>query len=298
MTEQEAAQQGEALSALFAERHPQMVGYARKWLRAFGVPPASVDAEDVVQNAFARVMKSGRPIERLRPYVFTVIKNEIRHAAQRYRSGLGYGRLDLDVQLESRGPAADPSSATDLRVDLEAAMNRLPPQQRRVMFHKMRGDTQAETATAMGIAPGTVAAHSSRAVLALQTTLGAVSVVLTWCSMKWLHVLGLATPAAGRWSSKSFWEAPLGIWWFALVSAAVFGTIFAALVYSARFLQYVYGGVIHLATLEPRPRKPRSIRRVRREDPGTRSEDTDPEYPYGQFDGEGTLSGKRAGDFV
>lgn len=42
----------EAVSALFAERYGQMVGFARRRLRDQGVPPSAADPEDIVQHSF------------------------------------------------------------------------------------------------------------------------------------------------------------------------------------------------------------------------------------------------------
>ncbi|MCX4993406.1 hypothetical protein [Streptomyces sp. NBC_00568] len=61
-----------------------MVGYARKRLQAFGVPPSSADPQDVVQIALTKVLTCQERVEKLCPYVFTVIKNEVSHAAWRY----------------------------------------------------------------------------------------------------------------------------------------------------------------------------------------------------------------------
>ncbi|EMF52385.1 sigma-70 family RNA polymerase sigma factor [Streptomyces bottropensis] len=184
---------------LFAERYEQMVGYARKRLHRYGVPPSAADPEDVVQTAFALVLARTDPIEHLRAYVFTVIRNEVSQAAKRYGTGQAYGRLDTDVRLETAGTAVDPCGTADLRIDLEAALGELPLQQRRaVLCHKAFGLTQAETATVMRTAPGTVATHVSRAVVTLRVALSALALVLMTCGTVWMWggVTG-AIPAAG-----------------------------------------------------------------------------------------------------
>ncbi|MFI1839451.1 sigma-70 family RNA polymerase sigma factor [Streptomyces olivaceoviridis] len=188
MAEQQLAPHAEAVSALVTERYGQLVGYARKRLRALDVPPAWVEAEDVVHNALAGVLARTEPIEKLRPYVFTVINNEASHAARRYRSGLGYGAADADVQLETGSFAADPWDAAGRRLDVQAALSALPPQQRTAVFcTKALQFTQAETARVMGAAPGTVATHVSRAVITLKIVLGALAVVLVGGAMPWLR---------------------------------------------------------------------------------------------------------------
>ncbi|MEU0645998.1 RNA polymerase sigma factor [Streptomyces umbrinus] len=199
MTEQvQETAHAEAVSALFAERGRQMVGYARKRLSAFGVPQGWADPEDVVQNALASVLRRER-VEQLRPYVFRVIENEAWRAAQRYSVCRKDRSLDADVQLEAAGLVIDPYTAADRRLDLEDVLGALPPQQRRaVLFHNVLGLTQAETAQAMGVVPGTVATHVSRAHLTLRVTLGTLALVLAVFTAAWLRTGTLPIdPAAG-----------------------------------------------------------------------------------------------------
>lgn len=224
MAEHQTAPHAEAVSALVAERYGQLVGYARKRLRACDVPPAWVDAEDVVQNALAGVLARTEPIRGLKSYVFTVISNEVSHAARRYRAGQAYGSLDADVRLEAAGPANDSCSTADLRLDLEGALDGLPPQQRRaVLFTKALGLTQAETAKAMGTAPGTVATQVSRAVAALRVTLGALGLALVAWGTAWLWGRGLKgiVPAAGLEKVKGLNALQLSVFVLAFVIVAV-----------------------------------------------------------------------------
>ncbi|WP_331758837.1 sigma-70 family RNA polymerase sigma factor (plasmid) [Streptomyces sp. NBC_01544] len=224
MTEQETAPHAEALSDLVDERYGLLVGYARKRLAALDVPPAWVDAEDVVQNALENVLVRAEPIEELRPYVFAVIKNEVRHAARRYRSGLGYGSRDVDVQLEAADPAVHPCDGADLRLDLQAALHALPEQQRAAAFcTKVLGFTQEETAAVIKTAPGTVGTHVSRAMVALRATLGALGVALVAWGTAWLAGgTKEAIPAAG-------WEKVEAFDWLKLAGVVVVLGIMAAL---------------------------------------------------------------------
>ncbi|GAA3815432.1 sigma-70 family RNA polymerase sigma factor [Streptomyces chiangmaiensis] len=220
MTEQQTAPHAEAVSDLVDERYGQLVGYARKRLAALDVPSAWVDAEDVVQNALESVLARAEPVEKPRPYVFAVIRNEVRHAARRYRSGLGYGSRAVDVQLEAAGPAVDSCGTADLRLDLEAALNTLPPQQRTaVLCTKALKLTQAQTAQVMGRSPGTVAAHVSRAVVTLKLALGALALVLVGCAVQWLRsgMLPIEPAASGDVGKATLflpWQ-----WWSAAVIA-------------------------------------------------------------------------------
>ncbi|MFF7130471.1 sigma-70 family RNA polymerase sigma factor [Streptomyces sp. NPDC008240] len=221
MADQETAPHAGAVVVLFAERYGQLVGYARKRLRAFDVPPAWVDAEDVVQNALASVLARSDPVEKLSPYVFTVIKNEVWQATQRYRAGQGYGSRDADVRLEAAGPFVDSCGAVDLRLDVRAALSALPPQQRTaVLCDKVLGLTQAETAQAMGKSPGTVATHTSRAMATLKLTLAALAVVLVGWAVQWLRPGTLPiVPAAGGGVVKALLS--LAWWWWIAAGAVV-----------------------------------------------------------------------------
>lgn len=222
-----------------------MVGYARKRLTRFDVPPSSADPEDVVQIALTKVLAHGKPVEDLRKYVFAVITNEVHHAARRYYTGQGYGSLDTDLRLENAGPAVDPCAAADLRLDVQAAMNSLPPRQRSVMSYRVQGYTQEETAAAMGTAPGTVAAHVSRALLTLKVTLGVLSVLLTGFStaLLWRHIY-LVSPASGGPKTPS-WQT---------MGAEVLSAVVSALAVTAAY--WTAGQVRQLRDV----RKPRRVR--------------------------------------
>ncbi|MFE7838963.1 RNA polymerase sigma factor [Streptomyces sp. NPDC057474] len=214
------AEHAAAVSALFAERHGQMVGFARKRLRRFGIPQAWADPEDVVQIAITSVLTSTEPVAQMRPYVFKAIENEVWHAAKSYRNVQVYGSWDTDLRMEAAGPAADPLHAVDLRLDLDTALDALPPKQHRaVLCTKVLGLTRAETAQAMGLAPGTVATHVSRAVATLKLTLGgALAVVPIGCAVQWLRSGSLPTEPAGVSSAvRTLLSQP---WWWILVGMA------------------------------------------------------------------------------
>lgn len=243
MAEQEEREpeHAKALGTLVVERYAQMVGYARKRLRLYGVPLSSTDPEDVVQNALMSVLAHTEPIEHLRPYVFTAIRNEVRRAALRYHGGQGYASLDADVRLETAG-TVDPSGTADLRLEIKAALGSLPPKQRdSVWCNKVLGLTQAETAEVMGAAPGTVATHVSRAVVALRVTLGAVlAVVLSLFTVAWIRTGVLPVrPAASRDLVERL-EEWVALWgWPEALVAAVTGAFGTFVVYRAMHTWYL-----------------------------------------------------------
>ncbi|MFF3714004.1 sigma-70 family RNA polymerase sigma factor [Streptomyces phaeochromogenes] len=132
--EERSAAHAEAVAELAAERYEQLVGYARKRLAAFGVPLSAADPEDVVQIALMKVLTCKGPIDRLRPYVFRVVKNEVSHATRHHRTGETYGSGSTDVQLETSVFAVDPCNTADLRMDLRSALATLSAQQRRAVL--------------------------------------------------------------------------------------------------------------------------------------------------------------------
>ena len=123
-------------------------------------------AEEQVAEAFARAWTSWRVVRR--------------HAAPRawvVRTALNLGvswwrRRNREVPLAEHD-AADPA-ATSSGIDpvLIAALRRLPARQREVLALRIFLDLDTETtAKVIGIAPGTVTAHLSRAVAALRRDL-------------------------------------------------------------------------------------------------------------------------------
>lgn len=170
---EERRRRAEALGALFAEDGARMVGHARHKLRDSGVPAAWLDAEDVVQAAYVKVLRVPGPIRDLRPYVYSVINQQVREALKRYRAARRCADSeDVLPELPASGASADPGNVVPVRVDLSTALTELPPQQQAaILFNKVEGYTQAESARAMRAAPGTVATHVRRALATLKMVL-------------------------------------------------------------------------------------------------------------------------------
>jgi len=122
-------------------------------------------AEEQVAEAFTRAWESWGKVRR--------------HAAPRawvVRTALNLGvswwrRRHREVPLADHDAAqADPGDGVDPA--LIAALRRLPARQREVLAHRIFLDLDTETtAKVIGIAPGTVTAHLSRAVAALRRDL-------------------------------------------------------------------------------------------------------------------------------
>jgi RNA polymerase sigma factor (sigma-70 family) len=121
-------------------------------------------AEEATQEAFARCLERWRRL-RDRPWVggwvTTTAMNHVRRTLRRRGN-------------EPSLATPDPSCGADLaeRMDLVAAIRRLPPrQQEALVLHYAQGLLLADVGAAMGCEEGTMKAHLARAREALRRTL-------------------------------------------------------------------------------------------------------------------------------
>jgi RNA polymerase sigma-70 factor (ECF subfamily) len=131
------------------------------------------DAEDVVQEAFRRVVTNlprfdpDRPFE---PWFFTIVRNAARTAIRSRRD-----REHEELSAEHRSEAAGPLEEThrgELRARLESAIAALPAmQQTCVRLCLVEGLSGTEAAAATGLAESTVRVHVFRARQTLQERL-------------------------------------------------------------------------------------------------------------------------------
>ena len=148
--------------------------YAESWepcLRAIGISVGSrQEAESLVAEAFARAWASWHRVSRHpapRAWVVRAALNVQVSWWRRHRHELPLGQRDSAAPV-SEGNAIDPA--------LVASLRRLPPRQREVIILRLLLDMDTETtAKHLGLAPGTVTAHLSRAVAALRHELSAIS---------------------------------------------------------------------------------------------------------------------------
>jgi len=134
------------------------------------------EAEDAVQDAFVKAyyalpcFRAGAPF---RPWLLRIVANEARN---RGRSTRRHDRLTLRVAAAD-GPTEGPSPeglalARDDAETLTAALDRLPERDRLVIAYRYLFEmTEAETADALGVRPGTVKSRLSRAMVRLRTEL-------------------------------------------------------------------------------------------------------------------------------
>ena len=134
------------------------------------------EAEDAVQDAFVKAyyaLPRFRPGAPFRPWLLRIVANEARN---RGRSTRRHDRLTLRVAATD-GPVHSPSPegvalARDDAETLTAALDRLPERDRLVIAYRYLFEmSEAETADALGVRPGTVKSRLSRAMARLRTEL-------------------------------------------------------------------------------------------------------------------------------
>ncbi|MFB9239941.1 SigE family RNA polymerase sigma factor [Plantactinospora siamensis] len=132
-------------------------------------------AEDAVANALVKLYPRWRKLERPDLYVKTMVYraavDETRRPWRRERSA---GDAMPDV------PVRDPTSATDERMRLRAALDAVPPRQRAaVVLRHYLGLSMEETANVLDCTVGTAKSQVSRGLAKLRASLGAEHINLT-----------------------------------------------------------------------------------------------------------------------
>jgi len=141
------------------------VAFRTAWL----ITRSSADAEDAAQEAFVKAyyaLARFRAGEAFRPWILRIVSNE---AKNRRRSASRRERLTLRL-ADDRGSgdaAPSPEAAVlggERRQALVAGLERLPERERLVVTYRYLLElSEAETAQALGIRPGTVKSRLSRA---------------------------------------------------------------------------------------------------------------------------------------
>jgi RNA polymerase sigma factor (sigma-70 family) len=152
--------------AALVRRH---AGVARRTAVLLG---AGEEADDVVQEAFVkayRALGGFREGADFRPWLLRIVANETRNSqrARRRRTAReGSPAAVPDGLLPGAGSATDPQEravAADRRAALWLRLHALPEPQRRVLVCRFLLDLdEAQTATVLGVARGTVKSRTSR----------------------------------------------------------------------------------------------------------------------------------------
>jgi RNA polymerase sigma-70 factor (ECF subfamily) len=137
----------------------------------------AADGEEAAQDAFVKAYRAlwrFRPGAPFRPWLLRIVANEARN---RRRTAGRRAALALRAAQEPSGEAAPSPEAVLLagerRAELVAALNRLSDQDREALACRYLLDlSEAETASALGVRPGTVKSRLSRALERLRAELG------------------------------------------------------------------------------------------------------------------------------
>jgi RNA polymerase sigma-70 factor (ECF subfamily) len=154
------------------ERHgPKLLLYARACTRSLA------DAEDIVQDAFVRYWRNQRELggEPL-PLLFTSVRRAAVDLARRdgrraARETLADGQPDGSDRIFETPPEGE-----DRRIAIEAALRRLPEEQREVLALKIWGGLTFDgIAAQLGLSPNTAASRYRYALEALRRELPVVT---------------------------------------------------------------------------------------------------------------------------
>ena len=125
-------------------------------------------AQDLVAEAFARAWASWRRVSRHPAPRAWVVRTALNLSVSSWRRH----RRELPLMGHDAPACGLASGLVD--TELTAVLQRLPARQRQVIALRIFLDLDtAQTAEVLGIAPGTVTAHMSRALMALRTELAA-----------------------------------------------------------------------------------------------------------------------------
>jgi RNA polymerase sigma-70 factor (sigma-E family) len=120
------------------------------------------EAEDLVQDALVRCQRRWHGIAADDPHAY--VRRAVVNGAANWRR-----RRRIELPLPDVQQSGDHAASTDARLVLLEALRRLPVDQRQVLVLRFYEQlTEAETAQALGIAPGTVKSRTSRALEALR----------------------------------------------------------------------------------------------------------------------------------
>jgi RNA polymerase sigma-70 factor (ECF subfamily) len=136
---------------------------------AYLVARSSADAEDATQEAFVKAyyaLDRFRPDGEFRPWILRIVANEARNrrrSARRRESLVLRLAQDRPSGASAQAPEAAAVSSDEART-LLAALADLPERDRLVISYRYLLElSEAETAAALGVRPGTVKSRLSRA---------------------------------------------------------------------------------------------------------------------------------------
>lgn len=148
---------------LFEQYGATLVLYARQWAGSFS------DAEDVVQEAFVKMIRKGAQPEDPAAYLFAAVR---RVALDQQRSAAR--RRSRERAVAEHGPLFETLPTEDEeREQVEAALLTLSDAQREVVVMKIWGELTFEAiGRVLDVSPNTAASRYRYAIQALRTILG------------------------------------------------------------------------------------------------------------------------------
>lgn len=170
----ERARRGDADAYRSLVEEHQTIAFRTAYLITGSLP----DAEEAAQDAFLKAYRSlarFRPGAPFRPWLLAIVGNEARN---RRRSAVRRTALAVRAgeELSSGDAAPSPEAAVldaEGRERLLAAVNELRDEERLVVACRYFLDlSEAETAAALGVRPGTIKSRLSRALERLRAELG------------------------------------------------------------------------------------------------------------------------------
>ena len=160
----------ESWRPVFARLGPKLLLFARQWF------PNPLDAEDVVQEAFARFWRrEGKLNSGNQGLLFAAVRSAaldiLRKESRRQRREQTVYREEI-LLGEPQAAFFDRAEAVEDSRQLEFAMRELPAEQREVLVLRIWGElTFAEIAVALAILPNTAASRYRYALTTLKKTL-------------------------------------------------------------------------------------------------------------------------------
>jgi len=161
------------LTHLYHLHHPELLRFSRSRIGN------AEDAEDLVQEAFISASRaySDKPIEELRPLLFTILRNLTRDYL---KSGYARSRR-MDAEISEMGdrlachrtvtPEQQVMDAQLLAI-AQTAIDALKPRQREaLMLHRLEGLTHDQVAKRLAVSPRTVRSDIAEALAAIAKSL-------------------------------------------------------------------------------------------------------------------------------
>ena len=155
----------------FARFGPRLVLFARQWL------PDVSDAEDAVQEAFVRFWRQRRtPTDEHAGLLFAAVRSaaldHIRRETRRKRREVIASDDALFSVVPGETTPLFESASAGANSSVEAALLRLPPEQREVLVLKIWGElTFAQIGEALDLSPNTVSSRYRYSINALRKIL-------------------------------------------------------------------------------------------------------------------------------